>query len=110
MLGQQYIVKAYEPLREGDENRYKHQTTYTTKEHGAMKKISERFLQALRDTGKPLHKVAWEAKLTPNQVYRITAGVDRPGEDDPRINSLCEYLKIPVSYAFEDDPKETQTL
>jgi len=68
-------------------------------------KVSERFIQALKETGKPIHRLAWEAGLTPNQVYKITSGVDRPGQDDPRVKKLCEYLGVPIDYAFEDEPK-----
>ncbi len=58
--------------------------------------LSKAFLEALRNTGKPIHKIAWEAGLTPNQVYKITAGIDRPSRDDPRVEALCAFLNLDI--------------
>lgn len=65
--------------------------------------LSKKFFQALKEIGKPYHKIAWEAGITPNQLYKITAGVDRPSFNDPRIVKLCAYLNIPFADAFNDD-------
>ena len=63
--------------------------------------ISKKLIEAIQETGKPFHKVAWEAGITPNQLYKLTAGVDRPGRDDSRIKALCEYLNFPLENAIE---------
>ena len=62
--------------------------------------LSERFFNALKVKGKPYHEIAWEAGLTPNQLYKITSGVDRPQTSDPRILKLCEYLGLTPSDVF----------
>jgi hypothetical protein len=62
--------------------------------------LSEKFFKALEETGKPYHQIAWEAGLSPNRLYKITSGVDRPKRNDPRIVAICEYLGMPVSDAF----------
>ena len=65
--------------------------------------LSEKFFQALQKTGKPYHKIAWEAGLKPYQVYKLTAGIDRPSSDDPRIVALCDYLNIPIDEALQKE-------
>lgn len=67
--------------------------------------LSQVFFQRLRDVGKPLYHIAWECGLSPNRVYKITSGVDRPKPDDPRIKSLCKYLNISIDEAFEPEDK-----
>ena len=65
--------------------------------------LSQKFFFELKQHGKPYHQLAWEAGLTPNQVYKITSGIDRPKRNDRRIAALCEYLGISVCEAFEGD-------
>ena len=62
--------------------------------------LSRIFFEKLKATGKPYHKIAWESGLTPNQLYRITAGIDRPSPFDKRIQKLCRFLSISVEEAF----------
>ena len=64
--------------------------------------LSDKFFQALRETGKPYHQVAWESGLKPYQIYKITAGIDRPEPNDSRIVALCKYLDIPIHEAFKE--------
>lgn len=64
--------------------------------------LSEKFFIALSELGKPYHKIAWEAGLTPNQLYKITARIDRPGPADPRVEALCNYIGISLDDAFEN--------
>lgn len=71
-----------------------------------QKRLSKAFFDTLANIGKPYHKVAWEAGLTPNQIYRLTSGIDRPGPGDPRIQKLCAYLGLSVEDAFEPEPIE----
>lgn len=68
--------------------------------------LSSKFFRALKEKGIPLHEIAWGCGLTPNRVYRITSGIDRPGPDDPRIKALCDYLSINIDEAFESEPSE----
>jgi len=63
--------------------------------------LTQAFLAKIRNSGLPMHKLAWEAGITPNQLYKITSGVDRPGAEDPRIVKLCTYLQMPIQDAFE---------
>lgn len=65
--------------------------------------INETITNAIKETGLPYHRIAWEAGLTPNQLYKITAGIDRPGPDDPRISKLCAYLKISTKEIFNEE-------
>jgi hypothetical protein len=67
--------------------------------------LTNKFFDALRSARKPYHEIAWEAGITPNQLYKITSGVDRPKKNDPRITKLCEYLGLLTSEAF-DETKE----
>jgi hypothetical protein len=64
--------------------------------------LSQKFYSALRNFGKPFHKVAWEAGITPNQLYKISSGIDRPGPNDPRIIKLSKLLKLSIAECFED--------
>ena len=63
--------------------------------------LSQKFFKKLKATGKPYHQLAWEAGISPNQLYKITAKVDRPKSDDPRVQALCKYLNLPISEAYE---------
>ena len=63
--------------------------------------LSKKLIQALEATQKPYHKIAWESGLTPNQLYKLTAGIDRPKVNDPRIIALCTYLGLPLNEALE---------
>ena len=65
--------------------------------------LTPEFYEALKNVGQPYHKIAWGSGLTPNQVYKITAGIDRPGKDDKRLKALCQYLNLPIEAAFEDE-------
>ncbi len=67
--------------------------------------LSDSFLKRLRGKG-PLYKTAWAAGLTPNQVYKITSGIDRPQPGDRRIQVLLEYLGITEEEAFDKAPKQ----
>jgi hypothetical protein len=67
--------------------------------------LSSKFISALRNTGEPLHKVAWAAGITPGALYKITSGIDRPKRGDKRITKLCEYLGLDETDAYEDSPK-----
>ena len=64
--------------------------------------LSEKFFNELKQRGKPYYQLAWEAGLTPNQLYKITSGIDRPDQSDPRIVAICKHLGISVSEAFEE--------
>lgn len=66
-----------------------------------MLSLSRKFLDSLKNTGKPYHKLAWEVGLTPGQLYRITSGIDHPGREDPRIRKLCAYLGLSIDDAFD---------
>jgi len=63
--------------------------------------LSKRFFEALKATDKPYHQIAWEAGLSPNQLYKITSGVDRPGPGDPRVIAICKYLDFPVDEVWD---------
>ena len=63
--------------------------------------ISQKLKDSLKQQNKALHKVAWDAGLTPNQLYKITSGIDRPSPDDPRILKLAIYLGLTIEECFE---------
>jgi len=54
---------------------------------------------------RPWHQLAWAAGLSPAQLYRITAGVDRPGKEDRRIKKLATYLGMTIEECFEEESK-----
>lgn len=66
--------------------------------------LSEMFLKALRNTGKPLHKTAWAAGITPSAMYRLTSGIDHPKPGDKRIKKLCAYLGMSEDEAYVSPP------
>jgi len=67
--------------------------------------LSNKFFEKIKLTGHPIHEIAWEAGLTPNQLYKITSGIDRPKRNDLRVIKLCEYLGMHIDDAFEtEDP------
>ncbi|MGD0819563.1 MAG: hypothetical protein ABSA71_02350 [Desulfomonilia bacterium] len=70
--------------------------------------LSQKFFQKLRTTGKPLHEIAWACGLSPNRLYKITAGIDHPGPDDPRVKALCDYIGMTIEEAFSDDPASSE--
>jgi hypothetical protein len=70
--------------------------------------LSKAFLQRIKRADKPIHQIAWDCGLTPNRLYRITAGVDRPGPNDPRVIKLCQYFNMPICEAFESDAERLQ--
>jgi len=63
--------------------------------------LTEAFFDSLKAKGKSLHEIAWESGITPNQIYRITSGIDRPKRNDQRVIKLCAYLNLPIDDAFE---------
>jgi hypothetical protein len=64
--------------------------------------LSKKFIQALRATQKPYHRIAWESGIKPNQLYKLTSGIDRPEKNDRRIIALCNYLGLPLNEALEN--------
>lgn len=70
--------------------------------------LSEKFLNALRDTGKPIHKIAWAAGVTPGMVYKLTAGIDRPKLGDKRVKKLCAYLGLSEDEAYADEHQSNE--
>lgn len=64
--------------------------------------LSKTFLERI-ERHRPFHKLAWASGLSPNQLYKITAGIDRPGPDDPRIKRLAEHFGMNLADCFEDD-------
>jgi len=76
-----------------------------TKERVTMA-LSKMFMEELarvKESGTPLHKIAWDAGITPGMLYKISAGVDRPKRGDKKIRKLCAYLGISEDEAFTDD-------
>jgi hypothetical protein len=71
--------------------------------------LSTKFFMSLKSVKKPLHKIAWDSGITPNQLYKITAGIDRPDLDDPRVKALCSYLGLSIEDAFESDATESHS-
>ncbi len=55
------------------------------------------------DAHRPFHKLAWASGLSPNQLYRITAGIDRPDRDDLRVKKLADYLGMTIEECFDDE-------
>lgn len=68
--------------------------------------LSKEFLRALTQSEVPLHKIAWQAGLTPNQVYRITCGIERPGPGSKKVEALCRYLGFDIEEAFDTTHEE----
>jgi len=64
--------------------------------------LNKKFLQALKESEKPLHQIAWESGLTPNQVYRISCGIERPHRGCPKVEALCRHLGFPLEDAFQE--------
>lgn len=67
--------------------------------------LSSTFKEALKKSGKPYYQLAWEAGITPNQVYKITSGVDRPNPGDPRIEKMAKFLGLKPEECFESVSK-----
>ena len=68
--------------------------------------VSKKFMEALigvKESGKPLHQIAWEAGVTPGMLYKISAGIDRPKPGDKRIKKLCAYLGLSEDEAYVDE-------
>ncbi len=68
----------------------------------AKKTLSKEFFDQLADN-RPYHQLAWRAGLTPNQLYKITSGVDRPDRFDPRIPKLAHVLGMRPEDCFTED-------
>jgi hypothetical protein len=63
--------------------------------------LSTKFFKALKATGKKIHDVAWEAGVSAGQMYKFTAGIDRPKPGDPRIERLCKIIGLDPDEAFD---------
>ena len=63
--------------------------------------LSAKFFNALKATGKKIHDVAWEAGVSPGQVYKFTAGIERPKPGDPRIKRICKVIGLNPDEAYE---------
>ena len=68
--------------------------------------VSKKFIEALisaKESGKPLHQIAWEAGVTPGMLYKISSGIDRPKPGDKRVKKLCAYLGLREDEAYTDE-------
>ena len=70
--------------------------------------LSEKFFNHLA-AHRPYYKLAWRAGLSPNQLYKITSGVDRPDRFDPRIPKLACALGMRLDECFIKVPEEKGT-
>ena len=70
--------------------------------------LSKKFLQTLKEAEQPYYEIAWRAGLKPSQMYKFTAGVERPERGDQRIEAICRYLRFPLSEAFAEDKEEKE--
>jgi len=68
--------------------------------------LSNTFKEALKKSGKPYYRIAWEAGITPNQLYKITAGIDHPGPEDLRIQKIADLLGLRHDECFVKDEEE----
>jgi len=71
--------------------------------------LSEKFFGALAGSGKKYYRIAWEAGLKPNQLYKITSGIDHPDREDPRIQKLCAFLGLSIDDAFDLESTEDKS-
>ena len=62
--------------------------------------LSQKFFDRLA-ANRPYHRLAWRAGLTPNQLYKITSGIDRPDKFDPRIPKLARVLGMVLKECFK---------
>ena len=72
--------------------------------------LSAKFFETLKASGKKIHDVAWESGLSAGQMYKFTAGIDRPKPGDSRITKICGYLGLPVEEAYEPEHGQKGTV
>ncbi len=68
--------------------------------------LNPKFINELKESGVPLHRLAWESGLTPSQVYRITCGIERPEPGCRKVEALCRHLKMDPEEAFVTNRQE----
>ncbi len=83
-----------------------HAGRHETKNKGEQMMVSKKFIEALisaKESGKPLHQIAWDAGVSPGMLYKISAGIDRPKPGDKRVKKLCVYLGLSEDEAYADE-------
>ena len=65
--------------------------------------LSTKFIEAVKSTGMKIHDVAWASGVSASQLYRFTAGIDRPKPGDPRIERICKYIGLKPGDAYEQE-------
>jgi hypothetical protein len=64
--------------------------------------LSAKFFQRLEKAGKPYYQIAWDAGLTPNQLYKFTSGIERPKPGDKRVAKVATVLGLKPEECFEE--------
>lgn len=67
--------------------------------------LSKTFIETLKKTGWPYYQLAWDAGLTPNQLYKFTSGIDRPKPGDKRVIKVAKILGLKREECFEEVEK-----
>jgi len=84
---------------------------WATSQQRGNEMVSEKFMKALKsvkESGKPLYQIAWDAGVSPGMLYKISAGIDRPKLGDKRVKKLCSCLGLSEDEAYADEHKTNE--
>ena len=65
--------------------------------------VSKKFLRTIKTAGRPAYKIAHEAGIPPNSLYKIMAGIDIPKDGDHRVIAVGQVLGLQDAELFEVD-------
>lgn len=67
-------------------------------------RLSREFLIKLKFDGRPAYRIAQAAGISPNVLYKLTAGISPISEDDSRVLAVAKVIGVPDSECFESEP------
>jgi hypothetical protein len=71
-------------------------------------RLSKEFLVKLKFAGRPAYRIGFEAGLTPNALYKLTAGITPIKENDSRVLAVAKILGLDASECFEREEEVTR--
>jgi hypothetical protein len=67
--------------------------------------LSKKFCQALKLSGVPAYRVAWQANIHPNTLSKLVSGYLRLKSEDPRLVKIGQMLGLAPEEVFEEAEK-----
>jgi len=68
-----------------------------------MRKVSQKFIEAVKLANRPAYKIAWEAGIHPVLLSKILHGYDRVWRNDRRVMAVAKVLGLDPGECFEGE-------